>query len=300
MGNTDLKKLQAEKLSEIGSRLSESRLEQLLTLEQVASKTMMQTKTLKAIESGDLSQLPESIYIRGFISRYASALGFDGTKLADEFPVEPTLEPSIAWNDTPVAQLRPLHLYWLYAAVITLAISALSYFLQQSTSPIASLSPSPVVTPSPSPSVTPSPSPVINSSPFPVASLSPSPVVTPSPSPLVTPSPSPSVTPSPSPTLNLSGQPIQVNLTCKGQAWISVEVDNKFAFEGILPEGTQRNWKANREILLRSGNAGAVLVSVNGGVPKPMGEPGAVEELKLSSQPTPPATPSPRPTLTPR
>lgn len=292
MGNTDLKKLQAEKLSEIGSRLSESRLEQLLTLEQVASKTMMQTKTLKAIESGDLSQLPESIYIRGFISRYAAALGFDGTKLADEFPVEPTLEPSIAWNDTPVAQLRPLHLYWLYAAVITLAISALSYFLQQSTSPIASLSPSPVVTPSPSPSVTPSP--------FPVASLSPSPVVTPSPSPLVTPSPSPVITPSPSPTLNLSGQAIQVNLTFKGQAWISVEVDNKFAFEGILPEGTQRNWKANREILLRSGNAGAVLVSVNGGVPKPMGEPGAVEELKLSSQPTPPATPSPRPTLAPR
>ena len=276
MGNTDLKKLQAEKLSEIGSRLSESRLEQLLTLEQVASKTMMQTKTLKAIELGDLSQLPESIYIRGFISRYASALGFDGTKLADEFPVEPTLEPSIVWNDTPVAQLRPLHLYWLYAAVITLAISALSYFLQQSTSPVASLSPSPVVTPSPSPSVTPSLSPV--------ASLSPSPVVT----------------PSPSPTLNLSGQPIQVNLTFKGQAWISVEVDNKFAFEGILPEGTQRNWKANREILLRSGNAGAVLVSVNGGVPKPMGEPGAVEELKLSSQPTPSATPSLRPALTPR
>ncbi len=276
MGNTDLKKLQAEKLSEIGSRLSESRLEQLLTLEQVASKTMMQTKTLKAIELGDLSQLPESIYIRGFISRYASALGFDGTKLADEFPVEPTLEPSIVWNDTPVAQLRPLHLYWLYAAVITLAISALSYFLQQSTSPVASLSPSPVVTPSPSPSVTPSLSPV--------ASLSPSPVVT----------------PSPSPTLNLSGQPIQVNLTFKGQAWISVEVDNKFAFEGILPEGTQRNWKANREILLRSGNAGAVLVSVNGSVPKPMGEPGAVEELKLSSQPTPSATPSLRPALTPR
>ena len=276
MGNTDLKKLQAEKLSEIGSRLSESRLEQLLTLEQVASKTMMQTKTLKAIELGDLSQLPESIYIRGFISRYASALGFDGTKLADEFPVEPTLEPSIVWNDTPVAQLCPLHLYWLYAAVITLAISALSYFLQQSTSPVASLSPSPVVTPSPSPSVTPSLSPV--------ASLSPSPVVT----------------PSPSPTLNLSGQPIQVNLTFKGQAWISVEVDNKFAFEGILPEGTQRNWKANREILLRSGNAGAVLVSVNGGVPKPMGEPGAVEELKLSSQPTPSATPSLRPALTPR
>ena len=108
------------------------------------------------------------------------------------------------------------------------------------------------------------------------------------------------VTPSPSPTLNLSGQPIQVNLTFKGQAWISVEVDNKFAFEGILPEGTQRNWKANREILLRSGNAGAVLVSVNGSVPKPMGEPGAVEELKLSSQPTPSATPSLRPALTPR
>ena len=39
-----------------------------------------------------------------------------------------------------------------------------------------------------------------------------------------------------------------------------MEVDNKFAFEGILPEGTQRNWKANREILLRSGNAGAVSI----------------------------------------
>ncbi len=274
---------QAERLAELGSQLSRCRQEQDLTLEQVAARTMMQVRTLRAIEKGDLSQLPEPIYIRGFILRFAEALGLDGATLADAFPTEPIIKAnSPSWKDLPGAQLRPIHLYVLYVAVIAVAVSALSYFVNRSTPNTAALSSPPPALPSGAPR-----SPTANVDPRAIASPNASPTA----------NPIAAATPSPVPTT--TGKPIEVSLMLKGQSWLRVEVDDKTVFEGILSEGSQRTWGGTKEITLRSGNAGAVLVSVNGGEPKPMGERSAVEELTVTPKTiaaaanpttTPPAT----------
>ena len=56
-------------------------------------------------------------------------------------------------------------------------------------------------------------------------------------------------------------------------------VDGKLAFEGTLLKGTQRQWTGNREVTIRAGNAGGVVISFNNEQKKVLGAPGEVEEI---------------------
>ena len=67
----------AESLKDIGARLQTIRLQQELDLNAVFQKTKIPIKHLKSIESGDLDALPELVYVRGFVRRYAQGLHQD-------------------------------------------------------------------------------------------------------------------------------------------------------------------------------------------------------------------------------
>ncbi|WP_242060239.1 helix-turn-helix domain-containing protein [Oscillatoria sp. FACHB-1407] len=255
---SQIEQIQTEKLAELGARLRECRESQLITIEQVAGKTMIQPRILNAIEAGRLHQLPEPVYIQGFIKRYADALGLNGSDFAHAFPLEADLnsiKPS--WQDTPAAQLRPIHLYAAYVLLIVAAVSGLSYVLSRSSSSLAGRpAPQPsavtAVAPSTSPSATPSASPV-----------------------------APNVTATSSPAA--SDKPVRINVTLTSQSWLRIEVDGKTDFQGILPEGTQRTWMATNRLTVRAGNAGGVMLTYNEGTPTRMGEPGAVKEVTFSA-----------------
>ncbi|WP_051037857.1 helix-turn-helix domain-containing protein [Thalassoporum mexicanum] len=118
---------QLVKLAEIGEQLKRQREEQSIPLTQVTSQTLISERHLKAIEEGNLSSLPEPIYVQGFIRKYGSAVGLNG--LAEEFPVNREPLNSIELTKSSTAELRPLHLYGLYIAVITAAISTLAVVL---------------------------------------------------------------------------------------------------------------------------------------------------------------------------
>ncbi|NJL86372.1 MAG: hypothetical protein HC886_10950 [Leptolyngbyaceae cyanobacterium SM1_1_3] len=81
----DLEQMQREQLAEIGSFLKQSREQQSLSLEELASRTLIRRSLLEAIESADLEQLPEPIYIRGLLKLYASKLGLEGEMVASQF-----------------------------------------------------------------------------------------------------------------------------------------------------------------------------------------------------------------------
>lgn len=250
---------QIEKLKQIGDYLRQLREDHMLTLEQVSTKTMIQPRLLRAIEAGRLHELPEPVYIKGFLKRYSDALGLDGDVVAQNFPTEldeRALHPS--WKDSPAAQLRPVHLYAAYIGLIVLAISGLSYLLTRS---VQFAPPQVAVSPTQTTASPASPSAPANSPTAAGADASRSTV--------------PSLGPTPSAT---SEKPVRVDVTLTGQSWIRVSVDGKVELEEILQEGTQRSWSADREILIRAGNAGGVMVAYNGEAPKPMGEPGTVEQ----------------------
>ena len=118
-------------LLEVGPELQSLREQQGLTLESLAAQTKIQRRILVAIEAGDWSSLPEPVYVQGFIRRYGNALGLDGNALARRIPIAPvtqSIRPQ-SQDFRPAAQLRPLHLYAIYIALIVGAVWGLSTFL---------------------------------------------------------------------------------------------------------------------------------------------------------------------------
>jgi cytoskeletal protein RodZ len=250
---------QAEKLAELGARLQTFRQQRGISLEQITTKTLIPTRLLAAIEAGDLARLPEPVYVQGFIRRYADAIGVDGVEFADRFPREPIIHANRPGWKLKFPQLRPLHLYGIYTLLVMGAVIGLSHLLNRSSSQfVGALNP---------PSSASQASTRNNLS-----------IEAPSSKPTVPASPPQSNAPTPS-------KPIQVSVKMTEQSWIRVVADGKTEFEDVLSEGIQRTWLADRQVTVRAGNAGGVLVSLNNGQAKPLGTPGAVEEVTFGKSP---------------
>ena len=244
---------QIEKLEELGSRLRQFRTEQCIPLEDVAAQTRIQARLLNAIEEGRLDQLPEPVYIKGFIQRFAEALGLNGAEFANAFPTGSTIQfvkPS--WRHLPAAQLRPIHLYVLYVLLVISAVSGLSLLVRPAREQAIDNSNSPQAQQGPAPKNLQAINP-----PQKLATVKPTEVVK----------------------TSENGKQVQVNVTLKAQSWIRVVADGKTEFEGVLPEGTQRIWEADQKLIVRAGNAGGVLVEFNDESAKQMGAPGEVQEV---------------------
>ncbi|MEM8613868.1 MAG: helix-turn-helix transcriptional regulator [Cyanobacteria bacterium P01_H01_bin.105] len=83
-----------EQLTKVGQYLKAIRTQQGLSLQQVAKRTHIQSKQLRAIEAGNWMYLPEAIYVKGFLKRYAQSLGLDGVAIAKSLSVKPaTVNP---------------------------------------------------------------------------------------------------------------------------------------------------------------------------------------------------------------
>ncbi|GET37261.1 helix-turn-helix domain-containing protein [Microseira wollei] len=312
-----LNNAQEEQLREIGTHLQKLRQQQSISIEQVAAKTCIRLRMLKAIEEGKLDDLPEPIYIQGFIRRYGDFLGLDGNALAKTFstdypPVEfdaqailgnstakkaelEIYEPNIIEDpseppeiDThaapPPAKTIPPYLAYIILGVAAL-VSLVYAFNKPRTPESAAQKQQPVSQPVSASPVTSSPNPIESTR------ISKSPTVSPTelaiqPSPTVSPTelaiqPSPTDTPA----INTSGGlPIQVTLNIQDESWVRVTADGKTLFEGILQKGMQQSFSAEKQLTIRSGNAGAVLVSVNQKEAQPLGKLGAVKQVTFTPE----------------
>ncbi|NJL64342.1 MAG: helix-turn-helix domain-containing protein [Methylacidiphilales bacterium] len=240
-----------EVLTEIGAKLKSARERYSFDIDDVVSYTKVARKLVEAIEAADLENLPEPVYIRGLIRRYADALGLDGAEMANQLPIDVnpvSVKPT--WKNNS-GQLRPIHLYLLYIGIIVCSVSSLSHVLNTTT--IASNSESDQRTQKQ----------VSTSSQqdqqFGLQSASNKQVD------------------------NLNIQQVQVGLMVKDSSWIRVEVDGKMEFEGRLPQGSQRTWKAASQLTVKTDNAGGVMVSVNQEQPKPMGKLGKAEQVTVAA-----------------
>lgn len=250
---------QVRKLEELGARLRQFRTEQSIPLEEVAAQTRIQARLLNAIEEGKLDQLPEPVYIKGFIKRFAEALGLNGAEFANAFPAGSSLQrlrPS--WRHIPVAQLRPFHLYLFYIVLVIGSVNGLSFLVSRSAQE------------------------AMNAAGY----QSPAPQL-PQPSNSLQPSSQKNLKATKASEANQFSQdgPVQVGVTLKAKSWIRVVADGKTTFEGVLPEGTQRTWVADEKLIVRAGNAGGVLVEFNNEQAKQMGPLGQVQEVTFAANP---------------
>jgi cytoskeleton protein RodZ len=68
----------------VGNKLREARARRRLSLQEVEEATKIRGRYLQAIEDEDWEQLPSATYARAFIRTYASLVGLDGERLAEE------------------------------------------------------------------------------------------------------------------------------------------------------------------------------------------------------------------------
>ncbi|WP_017659740.1 helix-turn-helix domain-containing protein [Baaleninema simplex] len=243
----NLAQVQAETLAEMGSYLRQLRQDRSLTLDWISRQTLIPSRLLNAIEHGQLEKLPEPVYVQGFVRRFADVLGLDGIEYARQFPTGLELKPRRrSWRDSSAAQLRPLHLYLLYISLVIFSVRGIASVNQ----PVSIDAPPPTTLPAPAPAPAPTPAPTSSA---PASNARPASPATPN-------------------------QPVRVGITLTDESWIMVVADGETEFEGVLSEGTH-SWSAREELTVLAGNAGGVMIAVNGNEAQPMGEPGSVEEV---------------------
>ncbi|MEH2410177.1 helix-turn-helix domain-containing protein [Nostoc sp.] len=79
---TLLNQAQVEQLKEITTQLRQVRQEKSICIEEIAAKTLIRAGVLQALEEERFEELPEPIFVQGFIRRYGDALGLDGNALS--------------------------------------------------------------------------------------------------------------------------------------------------------------------------------------------------------------------------
>jgi cytoskeletal protein RodZ len=79
---TLLNQAQIEQLKEISTHLRQVRQEKSIRIEEIAAQTLIRAGVLQALEEERFEELPEPIFLQGFIRRYGDALGLDGNALS--------------------------------------------------------------------------------------------------------------------------------------------------------------------------------------------------------------------------
>ncbi|MEH2327232.1 MAG: helix-turn-helix domain-containing protein [Nostoc sp.] len=79
---TLLNQAQVEQLKEITTHLRQVRQQKSICIEEIAARTLIRAGVLQALEEERFEELPEPIFVQGFIRRYGDALGLDGNALS--------------------------------------------------------------------------------------------------------------------------------------------------------------------------------------------------------------------------
>lgn len=257
--NLSIEEQQLQKLLELGSQLAALRQEKGLSINEVVLTTRIPGRLLTAIEAGDLSSLPEPVYIQGLIRQFANALSLNGVELASSFPTgSPKLvfKPRYGYRNRVFLELRPFHLYLLYIFVIVCSVTGLSQSLTQNIEAKGNDN-----------------EPRLQASTDMSDKKSPTKMVTVRPMVTLV-----------SDRTDAKNNLVQVRIFVNSQAWIRVVADSKTKFEGVLTQGSQRDWEATGELIVKTNNAGGVVMKVNQEEPKQMGKPGRSGEIRIASK----------------
>jgi cytoskeletal protein RodZ len=238
-------------LQHIGCSLRQLRQEHSLSIEEVAERTRIQPRLLRALEEGQMDILPEPVYIQGMIKKYGESLGVNALELAKSVPADQMqIVPlkSNRWDGFNRPQVRPVHLYLSYIFMLLAAISALSHSLNNSVQSLEAAQ---------------KPSVAADTKLAAVKSTE---------------------TVQEQPTVATAvNEPLELEISAKTTSWVKVVVDGQTAFEGRLKAGKTKTWTA-RELILTTSNAGGIVVTKNNTQLPELGALGEKREVKFQSE----------------
>ncbi|HIK04427.1 MAG TPA: helix-turn-helix domain-containing protein [Trichormus sp. M33_DOE_039] len=129
-----------EAMRQIGLQLKQARESQHKSLAQLQIYTHIPIHQMEAVENGSLELLPEDGFVRDYIRIMGNVLGINGTILAASLPKPGAVRAILpSWcrpqkkpSDLRL-EIRPLHLYLGYTALVAGAVGGLSYLSQPAT-----------------------------------------------------------------------------------------------------------------------------------------------------------------------
>jgi cytoskeleton protein RodZ len=248
--------------SDVGAQLRSTREARGLTLETMAHRTRVQPRILTAIEENDLRSIPPKPFGRGFVRAYAREVGLDPERAVhDYFGQFPSATPEPAPKRTDYEP--PQGSSWVVPATgIAVLVMLIAWGLRggDAATEVAATSDTIGTT---------------GSSAAVAAAREASSAAAAAPAPASTP-PAPSAAPRATP-----GE-VNVVLTVNAPTWITASTDGKRAIYRVLQPGSREQLTAAKEIIVLTGNAGGVELTINGRSAGPMGKSGQVRSVRIN------------------
>jgi cytoskeletal protein RodZ len=270
-------------MGELGELLRSAREAKGVSLEQAEEATRVRRQYLEALEAEDFGTLPGEVYVRGFLRNYARYLGLNPEEVLTLRGAPPEGAAPASFGaplEEPLIRSASRQLLLRFVAILLLlaVVVAAGWWVYQwytGESPLSLLTPAPTSTPTvpatpTSPPTTPPPE-----VPTPT-------VVTPRPSATSTPTPLPPPTATPSPTAT-SPVGVEVTIEVVELTWLEVTVDGELVLEESVEAGNRLSWTALERISCHCGNAGGVIVTVDGEEIGSLGDHGQVVDREWTA-----------------
>lgn len=265
-------------MSSVGASLRELRVRQGVSLEEVARATRINPRYLEALEADDFAALPAPAFTRGFIRAYCQVLqspADDALLLYHQQTGAPapvaTPQSGEQRIDLKTRGRGTVLVSFVLVVVLGMALIGLTMLLQpgRETGGVA-----------PVPSVV-EPSPAPESAPETDAARPPAaPVIPPAPEARsAQPSAAPQLEPAaatPDKAPPVSPATYRLIARVSEPTWIRVRMDDGRSTEETIPAGEVREWVSKTPFVLTVGNAGGVMLELNGRPLPPLGARGAV------------------------
>jgi hypothetical protein len=231
-----------EILLQIGSKLREWREYHHLSIDDMSARTQIQPRLISAIEQGYTEMLPESVYVKGMLKRYADNLGLDGAEISQHMqPWEPAVEKfTVISRQTPgltfAPQFKPMHIYLGYTLAICGIGAVTSHLLNDNVKPQVA--------------------------PINTTKIQPQQAV------VVTP-------------VAIQLPDVKIGIAVKSATWAQIGIDGTTKVTGSLKVGTQFDWTAKKQVTISTNNAGGLLFSRDGQPLKPLGKIGEKQTVTI-------------------
>jgi cytoskeletal protein RodZ len=248
-------------MNNLSETLRRERLRQGLDLQKLSDDTKISSRMLQAMEAGDLAKLPGGVFTRSFFKQYATALGLDPAFIESEIrqlspnPDQVSEVKGKESQPVPFEYASETRSKSLTAPAIWVVLALLGcggvYYLSRSSQPQTTPEKAEQAA-APQTPQQPVAAPLTNTS-----------------------------TPSPATPAIGSGS-LQVVLNASEKSWVSVTVDGKLLFSGILQPNDRREINAEEKVKVVAGNAGGIDISLNGKNIDSLGPKGQVRTVELT------------------
>ena len=241
----------------VGARLQGLREGRRVTLRQIANITKIAVPALEAIERDDPRKLPGGIFGRSFVRAYARELGLDGDEIAREFFSQfPDLaEPEESGDQGAARDKRERAVALLSIAGVVIPVVALAIWFYAGRTQV-------------------------QERPLPAARVAAVSTAVPAPAPARATVDAVPAVGSVSDEATVEG-PLTLHVTARAKCWVSVVADGREVFSRMFAAGDAESVRADSELRVKVGDAGAVSLRLNGSPMRAIGTAGQVVSIRI-------------------